>query len=94
MVLKVNRILGEAEERADMARASGKPLADELRISVIPTIAPFLLPHLLPELRSRYPDLKLYLREETSAAACDALHRGQVDCVLLALPFAPSLTHI
>lgn len=88
MVLKAHRILREAEELADMARASGKPLADELRISVIPTIAPFLLPHLLPELRSRYPDLKLYLREETSAAACDALHRGQVDCVLLALPFA------
>jgi LysR family hydrogen peroxide-inducible transcriptional activator len=71
MVLKAHRILREAEELADMARASGKPLADELRISVIPTIAPFLLPRLLPELRSRYPDLKLYLREETSAAACE-----------------------
>lgn len=88
MVAKANRILREAEELADMARAAGTPLADELRMSVIPTIAPFLLPRLLPQLRSKYPDLKLYLREETSAAAVEALHRGQVDCVLMALPFA------
>jgi LysR family hydrogen peroxide-inducible transcriptional activator len=54
---------------------------------VIPTIAPFLLPAMLPRLRSEWPDLKLYLREETSTAACEALHRGQLDCVLLALPF-------
>jgi LysR family transcriptional regulator, hydrogen peroxide-inducible genes activator len=87
MVAKAHRILREAEELADMARAAGKPLADELRMSVIPTIAPFLLPRLLPALRKQYPDLKLYLREETSAAACDALHKGVVDCVLLALPF-------
>lgn len=87
MVTKAHRILREAEELADMARAAGKPLADELRMSVIPTIAPFLLPRLLPALRKKYPDLKLYLREETSAAACEALHRGQVDCVLLALPY-------
>jgi LysR family transcriptional regulator, hydrogen peroxide-inducible genes activator len=87
MVAKAHRILREAEELADMARAAGKPLADELRMSVIPTIAPFLLPRLLPALRKQYPELKLYLREETSAAACDALNKGQVDCVLLALPF-------
>jgi LysR family hydrogen peroxide-inducible transcriptional activator len=42
---------------------------------------------MLPRLRSEWPELKLYLREETSHAACEALHRGQLDCVLLALPF-------
>jgi LysR family hydrogen peroxide-inducible transcriptional activator len=42
----------------------------------------------LPRLREQWPALKLYLREETSHAACEALHRGQLDCVLLALPFA------
>ena len=57
-------------------------------MGVIPTIAPFLLPAMLPRLRSQWPNLKLYLREETSQAACDALHRGQLDCVLLALPYA------
>jgi LysR family transcriptional regulator, hydrogen peroxide-inducible genes activator len=88
LVAKAHRILREAEEFADLARAAGQPLADELRMSVIPTIAPFLLPRMLPALRKQYPDLKLFLREETSAAACEALHRGHVDCVLLALPFA------
>jgi LysR family hydrogen peroxide-inducible transcriptional activator len=87
VVAKARRILREAEELGDLVRAAGKPLSDELRMGVIPTIAPFLLPRLLPQLRKRFPDLKLYLREETSQAACDSLHRGQLDCVLLALPF-------
>jgi LysR family hydrogen peroxide-inducible transcriptional activator len=85
---KARRILHEAEELTDMARAAGKPLSGELRMGVIPTIAPFLLPALLPRLRGEWPDLKLYLREETSQAACDSLQRGQLDCVLLALPYA------
>jgi len=85
---KAQRILREAEDLADMVRAAGKPLAGELRMGVIPTIAPFLLPTLLPRLRAQWPDLKLYLREETSQAACQALQSGQLDCVLLALPFA------
>jgi LysR family hydrogen peroxide-inducible transcriptional activator len=84
---KARRILREAEELADMVRAAGKPLAGELRMGVIPTIAPFLLPSLLQRLRGEFPELKLYLREETSPAACDGLHRGQLDCVLLALPY-------
>jgi LysR family hydrogen peroxide-inducible transcriptional activator len=84
---KAVRVLREAEELAEVARAEGKPLHGELRMGVIPTIAPFLLPAMLPRLRKEWPSLKLYLREETSQAACDALHRGQLDCVLLALPY-------
>jgi len=84
---KAIRVLRGAEELAEMARAEGQPLHGELRMGVIPTIAPFLLPAMLPRLRSEWPDLKLYLREETSNAACEALHRGQLDCVLLALPY-------
>src|SRR6059058_1217556 len=85
---KAVRVLRETEELAEMARAQGRPLHGELRMGVIPTIAPFLLPTMLPRLREQWPQLKLYLREETSNAACEALHRGQLDCVLLALPFA------
>jgi LysR family hydrogen peroxide-inducible transcriptional activator len=85
---KALRVIRESEELAALARSQGKPLHGELRLGVIPTIAPFLLPAMLPRLRSQWPDLKLYLREETSQAACEALHRGQLDCVLLALPFA------
>lgn len=84
---KAVRVLREAEELAEMAHAEGQPLHGELRMGVIPTIAPFLLPAMLPRLRNEWPELKLYLREETSTAACEALHRGQLDCVLLALPF-------
>jgi len=84
---KAQRVLREAEELGDLARTAGKPLSGDLRMGVIPTIAPFLLPRILPRLRAAWPDLKLYLREETTSAACDSLHRGHVDCVLLALPY-------
>lgn len=85
---KAVKVLREAEELAELARSEGQPLHGELRMGVIPTIAPFLLPAMLPRLRQQWPKLKLYLREETSQAACEALHRGQLDCVLLALPFS------
>lgn len=85
---KAVKVLRETEELAEMARAQRRPLHGDLRMGVIPTIAPFLLPTMLPRLRQQWPELKLFLREETSGAACEALHRGQLDCVLLALPFA------
>jgi LysR family hydrogen peroxide-inducible transcriptional activator len=85
---KAIRVLRETEELAEMARSEGQPLHGEVRMGVIPTIAPFLLPAMLPRLRQEWPSLKLYLREETSQSACDGLHRGQLDCVLLALPYA------
>ena len=85
---KAVRVLRESEELADMARAEGQPLTGELRMGVIPTIAPFLLPTMLPVLRERFPRLRLFLREDTSQAACAALHRGQLDCILLAMPYA------
>jgi LysR family transcriptional regulator, hydrogen peroxide-inducible genes activator len=88
IVGRAHKVLREAEELAGLAAAAGTPLAGDLRMSVIPTIAPFLLPTLLPRLRQEKPELQLYLREEPSGAACDSLHHGQVDCVLLALPYA------
>jgi len=88
IVDKARRVLREAEELADIAQAERTPLTGDLRMGVIPTIAPFLLPTILPGLRAEFPGLRLYLREETSQAACDGLHRGQLDCVLLAMPYA------
>lgn len=88
VVAKAHRLLREAEELSELVQASGKPLSGELRMSVIPTIAPFFLPRILPRLRKDRPSLKLYLREETSADAIESLHHGRADCVLLALPFA------
>ena len=88
IVDKARRVLREADELGDLARAAGRPLSGEMRMSVIPTIAPFLLPRILPKLRRDYPDLRLYLREETSGQACEGLDHGRTDCVLRALPYA------
>ncbi|MGL6043101.1 MAG: LysR substrate-binding domain-containing protein [Sandaracinobacteroides sp.] len=88
IVARAWRLLTEADNITELARAAGKPLAGELRLGVIPTIAPFLLPALLPSLRRQWPELKLFLREEQSGQACEALARGQLDCLLLALPYA------
>jgi LysR family hydrogen peroxide-inducible transcriptional activator len=85
---KARIVLREADELGDMARAAGRPLSGDMRMSVIPTIAPFMLPRILPRLRENYPDLKLFLREEPSGAACEGLQNGRTDCVLLALPYA------
>ena len=87
VVAKAHRVLREAEELSEMVHSAGQPLAGELRMSVIPTIAPFLLPRMLPRLLRDRPALKLFLREEPSAAAIESLHHGRADCVLLALPF-------
>lgn len=87
VVAKAHRLLREAEELADMVQSARQPLSGELRMSVIPTIAPFLLPRMLPRLRRERPQLKLFLREETSQAAMESLHHGRCDCVLLALPY-------
>jgi LysR family transcriptional regulator, hydrogen peroxide-inducible genes activator len=88
VVAKAHRVLREAEELSDLVQSSALPLSGEVRMSVIPTIAPFLLPRMLPRLRRERPALKLFLREEPSAAAIESLHHGRSDCVLLALPFA------
>lgn len=87
VVEKAGRILREAEELSDLVQAAGKPLSGQLRMAVIPTIAPFMIPRILPRLRKERPDLKLMLREETSQDALESLQHGRVDCVLLALPF-------
>jgi LysR family hydrogen peroxide-inducible transcriptional activator len=59
VVAKAHRLLREAEELSDMVQSAGQPLSGEVRMSVIPTIAPFLLPRMLPRLRRERPALKL-----------------------------------
>lgn len=71
----------------EFASAAAAPLTGVLRLGIIPTIAPFLLPRVLGPLKAQFSALDLHVREQTSEAACAALHRGALDCVLLALPF-------
>jgi LysR family transcriptional regulator, hydrogen peroxide-inducible genes activator len=71
----------------EFAAAASQPLTGALHLGIIPTIAPFVLPRVMARLRSEFPALTLTVREQTSEAACAALHRGSLDCILLALPF-------
>ncbi|MBW7931226.1 MAG: LysR family transcriptional regulator [Gammaproteobacteria bacterium] len=79
--------LGDIESLVDMAREHQQPLGGPLRLGVIPTIAPFLLPAALPQLRRKYPELKLYIREGPTAALLRELAQGTLDFLLLALPW-------
>jgi LysR family hydrogen peroxide-inducible transcriptional activator len=72
-------------EAADAARA---PMSGPLRLGIIPTIGPFLLPRLMPSLRKNYPALRLFLREDQTERLLDQLDAGQLDVLLLAEPCA------
>jgi len=84
---KARIILNEADELVQAARSAGQPLSGRFRFGVIPTIAPFLLPRALPLLRSRFPGLRLYLREDLTQRLIAALKSGHLDAALIALPF-------
>jgi LysR family transcriptional regulator, hydrogen peroxide-inducible genes activator len=75
--------LAAVAEAVDAARA---PMGGPLRIGVIPTIGPFLLPRLMPALRDAFPRLKPWLREDTTARLVDRLETSRLDVVVLALP--------
>lgn len=89
---KGERILEIAREIEDMAADAEEPLSGTLRLGVIPTIGPFLLPTLMPALQKAFPKIKLEVREDLSASLVDKLSHGQLDVVLFALPYdAPDL---
>lgn len=87
MVARARAMLQAAEDMVDIARAAAEPLSGELRLGVIPTIGPYLLPRVMPVLRDAYPALKLYLREDLTARLLEQLDRGLIDVALLALPY-------
>lgn len=80
------RILGEIRDLTDYARHGGGTLTGPLRLGVIPSIAPYLLPKALPLVQRTYPELELQLRETQTDALVDELAQGQLDVVLMALP--------
>ncbi|MFZ1091187.1 MAG: hydrogen peroxide-inducible genes activator [Xanthobacteraceae bacterium] len=84
---RARRIIKEAEQLVEATRASREPLTGTVRLGAIPTIGPFLLPRVLPGLREAYGKLKLYLVEDLTDRLIESLHRGQLDVVLLALPY-------
>ena len=84
---RAKRVLREAEELAELAAKDKEPLSGRLRLGVIPTIAPYLLPKTLPMLRKAYPKLQLYLTEDQTARLLALLEDGTLDLVLMALPY-------
>lgn len=87
VVARSHDILIDVEDLVAMCAAAGEPFSGKLRLGVIPTIAPFLLPKVLRRMRAEYPDFKLFIREGLSEPLVDALHAGELDILLLALPF-------
>lgn len=80
-------ILNEAEELVEAAKNAGQPLAGRFRLGVIPTVAPFLLPGVLPRLRENFPRLRLFLREDLTQRLISQLKAGHLDVALIALPY-------
>lgn len=77
----------DIEGITDIAKTAQKPLSGMLKMGVIPTIAPFLLPKILPKIRKKFPQLELYLKEEQTKKIHQLLLDGELDILLLALPY-------
>jgi LysR family hydrogen peroxide-inducible transcriptional activator len=86
--------LRDIEYLAELAHSDQKPLTGRLNLGVIPTIAPFVLPKLVPNLREQFPELKLYLREDTTQQLHNLLIEGELDLILIALPYKLSNVEI
>lgn len=84
---RARTILAATQDMVELAAETTHPMTGQLRLGIIPTIAPFLLPRALPLLRERYPDLRLALREDLTANLLLRLEDGQLDFALIALPY-------
>lgn len=87
VVSRSKLLMEQAKDMMEWANQSGKPMHGTLKMGVIPTIAPFVLPEIMPILRAQYPYLKLALKEDTSADLLNQLHAHELDFVLFALPY-------
>ena len=83
---RARSVMRSVADLTEAAQAPREPLSGPLRMAVIPTVAPFLLPRIFEATAARWPKLRLAVREMLTGTACEALQRNAVDCVLLALP--------
>jgi LysR family hydrogen peroxide-inducible transcriptional activator len=79
-------VLSDIDQIKAVARRSGNPADGVLRLGLFPTLAPYLLPHVVPALRKRYPNLRLQMAEEKTDDILRMLRQGELDAALLALP--------
>ena len=80
-------VLRDIDDLVELAAGGRQPLTGDLRLGVIPTIAPFLLPNALPGLRQKFPELRLFLTEDETDRIHERLMDGELDLLLLALPW-------
>jgi LysR family hydrogen peroxide-inducible transcriptional activator len=83
---RAERVLAATRDLADFARHRGRLLTGRMQLGVIPSIAPYVLPKILPALQRRHPDLRVELRETQTHVLLEELHRGALDVIMLALP--------
>lgn len=88
VVEQAQRALEEADKIRNIAKSTGDPLEGPLKLGAIFTIAPYLLPQLIPVLRRRTPKMPLILEENYTATLSDRLKRGDIDAAIVALPFS------
>lgn len=88
---RAQNLLNDVRDLIDFARQSAGVLAGSLRLGVIPTVAPYVLPQLLPLIHERYNGLELHLRETQTHVLLEELGEGKLDVVLLALPVKAAL---
>lgn len=81
------KILNDVRDLADLARHRGRPLSGSLRLGIIPSLAPYVLPRVLPLLQSKYPELRLEMRETLTKQLGEELDQGSLDAIMVALPF-------
>jgi len=86
LVAQAREALAAIDSLVSLAETGGRPLVGPLRLGVIPTVAPYFLPPLLPAVRKAYPELRLILREEQTGRLVSQLEAGALDVVLIALP--------
>ncbi len=95
MIERVRDILRSVDELGDFARASRDRFAGRLRIGMIPTIAPYLLPRVIGDLTRMHPELDIQVREALTPKLIQELSEGRLDTAILALPVSePSLTEV
>jgi LysR family transcriptional regulator, hydrogen peroxide-inducible genes activator len=94
-VLRARDILRSVDELGDLARASQERLLGRLRIGMIPTIAPYLLPTVMGNLTRMHPELDIHVREALTPKLIQELAEGRIDTAIVALPVSePSLTEV
>jgi LysR family hydrogen peroxide-inducible transcriptional activator len=94
MAERARRILAEVEQMKEAARRTRDPEAGSVRLGIFPTLGPYLLPHVLPRIRARFPRLELLLVEEKTDALLARLREGRLDAALLALPLHDEQMHV